>query len=118
TPVLSYQIRLAGPPLLCGGRTTKGAPQRHGDTEKDARRTGRKMGEGRSAGRRESMVEVGGGNGTSRRRQTMPELAEGRFFDSYGASMDAALESKVRDIEPWLVPGLVVDRGCGTGAFM
>jgi SAM-dependent methyltransferase len=32
--------------------------------------------------------------------------------------MDAALEAKVRDIEPWLVPGLVVDRGCGTGAFM
>jgi SAM-dependent methyltransferase len=48
----------------------------------------------------------------------MPELVAGRFYDSYGASMDAALESKVRDIEPWLVPGLIVDRGCGTGAFM
>lgn len=43
---------------------------------------------------------------------------EGRFFDAYGASMDAALAEKVRDIEPWLVPGLVVDRGCGTGALM
>jgi len=46
------------------------------------------------------------------------ELAAGRFFDAYGAAMDAALEAKVRDIEPWLVPGLVVDRGCGTGAFL
>ncbi|HZN54270.1 MAG TPA: class I SAM-dependent methyltransferase [Candidatus Polarisedimenticolaceae bacterium] len=46
------------------------------------------------------------------------ELAAGRFFDAYGASLDAALEAKVRDIEPWLVPGLVVDRGCGTGAFL
>ena len=48
----------------------------------------------------------------------MAELAAGRFFDQYGASLDAALDAKVRDIEPWLVPGLVVDRGCGTGAFM
>ena len=48
----------------------------------------------------------------------MPELSAGRFFDSYGASLDAALQAKVRDIEPWLAPGLVVDRGCGTGAFM
>lgn len=48
----------------------------------------------------------------------MPELGAGRFFDAYGASLDAALEAKVRDIVPWLVPGLVVDRGCGTGAFM
>jgi SAM-dependent methyltransferase len=46
------------------------------------------------------------------------ELNQGRFFDSYGASMDAALEAKVADIEPWLGKGLVVDRGCGTGAFM
>lgn len=48
----------------------------------------------------------------------MPELAAGRFFDTYGASMDAALAAKARDIEPWLVPGLIVDRGCGTGALM
>jgi SAM-dependent methyltransferase len=48
----------------------------------------------------------------------MPELAQGRFFEAYGAAMDAALEAKVRDIEPWLVPGLVVDRGCGTGSLM
>lgn len=46
------------------------------------------------------------------------ELAAGRFFEAYGASLDAALEAKVRDIEPWLLPGLVVDRGCGTGAFL
>lgn len=48
----------------------------------------------------------------------MAELTAGRFFDLYGASMDAALHAKVADIEPWLVDGLVVDRGCGTGAFM
>ena len=49
---------------------------------------------------------------------TMTEVAEGRFFEAYGASMDAALEAKVQDIEPWLVRGLVVDRGCGRGSFM
>src|SRR5581483_11790476 len=48
----------------------------------------------------------------------MPELAAGRFFDTYGASMDAALAAKAADIEPWLTPGLVVDRGCGTGSLM
>jgi len=41
----------------------------------------------------------------------------GRFYDAYGASMDAALEAKIMDIEPWLKGGLVVDRGCGTGAL-
>jgi SAM-dependent methyltransferase len=59
-------------------------------------------------------ARVGGGGGA----RSVAELAQGRFFDAYGASMDAALGAKVRDIEPWLVPGLVVDRGCGTGAFM
>ena len=48
----------------------------------------------------------------------MPELTAGRFFDAYGAAMDASLEEKVKSIEPWLIPGLVVDRGCGTGGFM
>jgi SAM-dependent methyltransferase len=48
----------------------------------------------------------------------MAELAAGRFFEAYGASMDAALAAKVADIGPWLVPGLVVDRGCGTGALI
>jgi len=46
------------------------------------------------------------------------ELTQGRHFDSYGSSMDAVLDEKARDIEPWLVPGLIVDRGCGTGALM
>lgn len=32
--------------------------------------------------------------------------------------MDAALATKVKDIAPWLVEGLTVDRGCGTGALM
>lgn len=46
------------------------------------------------------------------------ELAQGRHFDSYGASMDAALNSKIKDIQPWLVCGTIVDRGCGTGSLM
>ncbi len=45
------------------------------------------------------------------------KLPYGRFYDAYGASMDAALEAKIQDIEPWLKGGLVVDRGCGTGAL-
>lgn len=45
------------------------------------------------------------------------KLPYGRFYDAYGASMDAALEAKIRDIEPWLKGGLIVDRGCGTGAL-
>ncbi|MBI4132311.1 MAG: methyltransferase domain-containing protein [Candidatus Sungbacteria bacterium] len=45
------------------------------------------------------------------------KLPFGRFYDAYGASMDAALEAKINDIEPWLKGGLVVDRGCGTGAL-
>lgn len=61
---------------------------------------------------------VRSGEGGYTIRYLMAKLAEGRFYDAYGASMDAALEAKVRDIEPWLVPGLVVDRGCGTGAFL
>lgn len=46
------------------------------------------------------------------------ELTSGRMFSEYGSSMDAVLADKAKDIEPWLVPGLVVDRGCGTGALM
>ena len=48
----------------------------------------------------------------------MSELAQGRFFKEYGASLDAALATKAADIEPHLVPGLIVDRGCGTGSLM
>lgn len=48
-------------------------------------------------------------------RAKLPE--GGRFYDDYGAAMDAALEVKIQDIEPWLKGGLVVDRGCGTGAL-
>ena len=48
----------------------------------------------------------------------MPELTTGRMFGAYGASMDAALADKAKDIEPHLVPGLIIDRGCGTGALM
>lgn len=46
------------------------------------------------------------------------ELTSGRMFGAYGSMMDAALADKTKDIEPWLVDGLVVDRGCGTGALM
>ena len=45
------------------------------------------------------------------------KLPYGRFYDAYGASIDAALEAKIKDIEPWLKDGLIVDRGCGTGAL-
>lgn len=48
----------------------------------------------------------------------MELVKSGRMFDAYGAAMDAALEDKAKDIEPWLVPGLIVDRGCGTGSLM
>lgn len=48
----------------------------------------------------------------------MELVKSGRMFDAYGAAMDAALEDKAKDIEPWLVPGLTIDRGCGTGALM
>jgi SAM-dependent methyltransferase len=48
----------------------------------------------------------------------MSELAQGRFFKDYGASLDAALATKAADIEPHLVPGVIVDRGCGTGSLM
>jgi SAM-dependent methyltransferase len=46
------------------------------------------------------------------------ELAHARDFDSYGAQMDAALAQKLEDLLPWIVPGLVVDKGCGTGKLL
>lgn len=46
------------------------------------------------------------------------ELAHQRDFDSYGALMDAALKQKLDDLLPWVVPGRIVDKGCGTGKLM
>ena len=46
------------------------------------------------------------------------ELAAHRDFDSYGAQMDASLRQKLDDLLPWVVPGCIVDKGCGTGKLM
>jgi SAM-dependent methyltransferase/nicotinamide mononucleotide adenylyltransferase len=46
------------------------------------------------------------------------ELAHARDFASYGAQMDAALAQKLEDLLPWVLPGLIVDKGCGTGRLM
>lgn len=46
------------------------------------------------------------------------ELTESRNFATYGAAMDAALRVKLEDLGPWIVPGCIVDLGCGTGALM
>jgi len=46
------------------------------------------------------------------------ELAAHRDFDSYGAQMDASLRQKLDDLLPWVVPGRIVDKGCGTGKLM
>jgi SAM-dependent methyltransferase/nicotinamide mononucleotide adenylyltransferase len=46
------------------------------------------------------------------------ELAEHRDFASYGAQMDASLAQKLDDLLPWVVPGRIVDKGCGTGKLL
>jgi tRNA G46 methylase TrmB len=46
------------------------------------------------------------------------ELSVGRDFAIYGAAMDASLQQKVDDLLPWVKPGLIVDKGCGTGKLM
>ena len=46
------------------------------------------------------------------------ELGHARDFASYGAQMDAALVQKLDDLLPHVVPGLVVDKGCGTGKLL
>jgi SAM-dependent methyltransferase/nicotinamide mononucleotide adenylyltransferase len=53
-----------------------------------------------------------------RRRTDDGELAVKRDFDSYGAQMDASLAQKLDDILPWVQPGKIVDKGCGTGKLM
>ena len=46
------------------------------------------------------------------------ELGHQRDFDSYGAQMDASLRQKLDDLLPWVRPGLIVDKGCGTGKLL
>ncbi len=46
------------------------------------------------------------------------ELAEHRDFGSYGAQMDASLIQKLDDLLPWVLPGNIVDKGCGTGKLL
>ncbi len=46
------------------------------------------------------------------------ELAVHREFDSYGQQMDAGLQQKLEDLGPWVLPGKIVDKGCGTGKLM
>ena len=46
------------------------------------------------------------------------ELGHQRDFKSYGAQMDASLQQKLDDLLPWVRPGLIVDKGCGTGKLL
>jgi SAM-dependent methyltransferase len=46
------------------------------------------------------------------------ELGHARDFQTYGAQMDASLKQKLDDIVPWVKPGCIVDKGCGTGQLL
>ncbi len=46
------------------------------------------------------------------------ELGHARDFESYGAQMDASLKQKLDDLLPWVKPGCIVDKGCGTGKLL
>ncbi len=46
------------------------------------------------------------------------ELGHKRDFKSYGEQMDAALRQKLDDLVPHVKPGLIVDKGCGTGKLL
>ena len=46
------------------------------------------------------------------------ELGHARDFQSYGAQMDASLRQKLDDLLPWVMPGRIVDKGCGTGKLL
>jgi SAM-dependent methyltransferase len=46
------------------------------------------------------------------------ELGHSRDFLSYGTQMDASLKQKLEDLLPWIVPGKIVDKGCGTGKLL
>ena len=46
------------------------------------------------------------------------ELAHHRDFDTYGTQMDASLSQKLADMLPYIRPGCIVDKGCGTGMLL
>lgn len=46
------------------------------------------------------------------------ELGHLRDFLSYGAMMDASLVQKLEDLVPFVKPGCIVDKGCGTGKLL
>ena len=46
------------------------------------------------------------------------ELGHQRDFQTYGSQMDASLKQKLDDLLPWVEPGSVVDKGCGTGKLL
>ena len=53
-----------------------------------------------------------------RRRTDDGELGAKRDFESYGNQMDAALVQKLEDLLPFVLPGKIVDKGCGTGKLL
>jgi len=46
------------------------------------------------------------------------ELGHARDFQTYGTQMDASLKQKLDDLLPWVEPGCIVDKGCGTGKLL
>jgi SAM-dependent methyltransferase len=46
------------------------------------------------------------------------ELSTGRDFRVYAAGMDASMAVKITDLCPHVLPGLIVDKGCGTGTLL
>ncbi|MCR4327505.1 MAG: methyltransferase domain-containing protein [Nanoarchaeota archaeon] len=45
-------------------------------------------------------------------------LTETRDYNSYARGMDQNIQFKFNDIAPFVVPGKIVDAGCGTGALI
>jgi SAM-dependent methyltransferase len=46
------------------------------------------------------------------------ELSTGRDFRVYAAGMDASIAVKITDLCPHVLPGTIVDKGCGTGTLL
>src|SRR5262249_45055450 len=46
------------------------------------------------------------------------ELSTGRDFRVYAAGLDASLQVKITDLGPHVLPGMIVDKGCGTGKLL
>jgi len=45
-------------------------------------------------------------------------LTDTRDYNSYARGMDQNIEFKFKDISPFIIPGKIVDAGCGTGALI